>query len=564
MQKLLAMNWAELHEMWPSAEKKAEALLRIVETAADSISGEAGNISPYGKPCTKRQREWEAICESLKDTVWASQRLKDVAREVGLGWAHHLAGDKKLRELIDLDWMGVRRAVGQGRARERHFLRVLREVRRCAEREPATTDVAVGDDSIASQSENHLAVAWDKARSALLSRSCADLPLCEFAQRVGVAWDYQCGGNAVRGFLEKSWHQLDAIPGFGEEGTEALLKIVCVAAEAPVKLEASYLGPVLGGADNNRLIRVAMSQLGIEPSASVDLLLLSNRAKTLIQHEGVRNLGELLDFLDASHPSALRERKGIGEGTVGEFFDLLDAIRVCRADRVREYIPLRVSGCGLSFSSAAARVLSAESAENRDALFCHYGEGKTSRTAAQLSGRTTGCVNQLAFWFRKRIDGLLSHFPREKHSFWEAWERCETMEDLLEERELDSRSKRTVAGVLGRLFADSDEGKAILQYRCQLFDSWWEDLCASPEFWGQGLSVTSLLRTKGKPYLMRPFLDYLEKMPGVEVSRTTGKASAVPHHGLKQKHILRLLAAGVITTEEASQLLDEVDTRNES
>ena len=268
---------------------------------------------------------------------------------------------------------------------------------------------------------------------------------------------------------------------------------------------------------------LALTKLGIEPTTPVELVALSERARSLLRRKQIDSVGRLLEFLDQEGPSRLREYKGVGESTASELVGLLKAIQTGCPDLVRKYLPIRKSGAGLSLSTAAGRLLDELAKEDREALFIHFGQGETLRATGKQSGRTGGRVSQVTSGLLKGLDEVLVHFPDEKQSLWEAWERCEPLQGLLDE-DLDEAAKQTVAGAIGRLFESSAEGRAIRQHRKELFSRWWKDVRAAPEFYLGGIRVPQFVRGKGEPYLLMSFLEYLEARSGVAVSRSSGKA----------------------------------------
>jgi len=372
-------------------------------------------------------------------------------------------------------------------------------------------------------SEAELAEAWDEVRRRVLESSLTDLSLRKWAEQIGQSWHYAHGDDELRTLLCLSWSEISELPGFGHLEKGLLLDYVSAAAVALWKTGSKKGVRPAPATKSTSAASTALANLGIEPTVPVELLAISGRARTLLQREDLKDIGHLLDFLAQHYLPSLRKWKGIGSKTARELIGFLVAVSSGRGDLVRQYLPLRASGSGLCFSPLAARFLADETPEDREALSRRLQCGDTLREAAQYSGRTRARIGQIVGKFLKSIDMALSYFPDEKQRFWEAWQRCEPLEDMLGE-ELDGPGKKIIAAALGQLFASSQEGHSILSHRRDLFASWLEEVLQIPEFHQDGIRVARFVRDKGEPQLLMPLLDYLEKERGVTVFRTSGKA----------------------------------------
>jgi hypothetical protein len=219
----------------------------------------------------------------------------------------------------------------------------------------------------------------------------------------------------------------------------------------------------------NTSISDGLAALGIPQETPIDLLVLSSRARKLLWREGKRTVGALLEYLAATDVETLRRREGVGRHTVSELYGLLAAIVAIRADRVRTFLPLKANGCGLCFSSFAKHLLAQEDPQHWDALFAYFVENVTLQVAAQGISRTSERMRQLVSAFMRKVDSCLSYFPDKRHTLWDAWQRCESL-DLYLEDDLNGAEKLVVAGALDRVFAGSLEGKAIIMHRRRIFE----------------------------------------------------------------------------------------------
>lgn len=374
-------------------------------------------------------------------------------------------------------------------------------------------------------SDAEAARAWDQARERVSATTLADLTLRELAVKIGTSWRYVYGDESLRNILPLSWDELRRLHGLGRLKRALLLDYVREAAnglDGPI-VQRKETAPVYS--EMNLDIPTALAGLGIVHATPLELMTLTARARNFLQRNGLRNLGEILAFLEDTSLPNLQGREGVGNKTARELQGILFAVTSGRADLVRQYLPLRMSGCGLCFSAAAATRLRAETPEDREAIAHRLEHGDTLKEAAEHIGRTRARVGQIVGNFLEAINTVLTHFPEEKHAFWEAWQRCEPLEELLG-GELDGEGRRTVAAVLSRIFASSPEGRAITVHRQSLFDQWWEDVRLNPDFYLGGLRVGRFVRDMGDPRLLVPFLNYLENSKRADVCRTSGTAAS--------------------------------------
>jgi len=397
---------------------------------------------------------------------------------------------------------------------------------------------------IEEHSDEVAARAWDHARGLALATSLADLTLRELAEKIGNTWRYVHADQGMRKILPLSWDELRSLHGLGRLKRALLLEYVTEAANGLTGTVLQGGGEAQVRAAMNLDIPTALAGLGVAHATPLELMTLSARARNFLQREGLRNLGEILDFLEDTNLPSLQGREGVGNKTARELLGILFAVTSGRADLVRQYLPLRMSGCGLCFSAAAATILRAETPEDREALAHRLEHGDTLKEAAEHSGRTRARVGQIVGHFLEAINTVLTHFPEEKHAFWEAWQRCEPLEDLLG-GELDGEGRRTVAAVLSRIFASSPEGRAIIEHRQNIFDQWWEDVRRNPDFYLGGLRIGRFVREMGDPRLLVPFLDYLEESKRADICRTSGTAVS------KRRPLKRVVKAVVDASDRA-------------
>jgi hypothetical protein len=116
----------------------------------------------------------------------------------------------------------------------------------------------------------------------------------------------------------------------------------------------------------------------------------------------------------------------------------------------------------------------------------------------------------------------VNFFPEEKIIYWEVWQRCEPLDDLFG-KDLDGDSRRILAAAISKIFESSFEGRAIISFRMTSFLAWWDEVKLRSDYYLSGLRAAQFVREKGEPQLLMPFLDFLEKKPGIEVVRTSGK-----------------------------------------
>jgi len=366
------------------------------------------------------------------------------------------------------------------------------------------------------------AAKWDAMRQSLAGATVVELTLRDCAVAVGLRWPYLCGDKPMKFFLAMDWISLKNLRGFGRHKTSELLQIV----RKLTREDSGELSEQTPAVEEDRpeiSLSKGLAEFGIAPETPTDLLFLSSRARKLLLRAGKLTVGTLLEYLAATDAKTLRLREGVGRHTVSELYGLLTAVTGIRADRVRIFLPLRANGYGLCFSSFVKHLLAQEDPRYWDAFYAYFVEKTTLRVAAQRISRTRQRIRQLVSAFMRKIDRSLGYFPDERYTFWDAWQRCESL-DLYFEDDLSGAAKSVVAGALDRVFASSLEGKAILKHRRRIFDVWWKEVRDLPAFYFGGLSVAKFVRDKGEPQFLQSFLGYLKRKPGVEVSKTMGKA----------------------------------------
>lgn len=530
---------------------------------------------------------WDAARSKLESVIDANLSLRELAAAVGRPWRYR-SRDRKVRDLLTMSWQELKEMWFVSERKPTALLEIIEaaitrgvvRVQPARKDKPRPPTQSSKSDTPAVLPDPQISDAWDQARTVLLSRSCVDLSLRDFANKAGFQWNYVRGEVSIRELLEKNWRSLLSMRGLGRKKSLKLLEIADAAAKSMEEVGSNGPAATFLPRNENPPIRATLTDLNVESHTPVKILFLSARAKALLRSKNLTDLGQLLDFLESTDPEQLCQQQGVGVATVRELFGLLNAFQEQQVHKLREMLPMKATGSGLCFAAAAARIIERQSQRNKDALFCYLGEGKKLREASQLSGRSMTYISLVASSFKQCLDESLTYFTAEKHKLWECWERCEQMDYILG-GELDVAGKSIVTGALQSLFAASDEGKAILDHRMQLFADWWEDLGQSQEFYADGLRVASLLRQNGHPYLLMPFLDYLERCHNVDVNRTTGKVKSrtgsnpsgslgcstmnrsptsiavdVGRQHVNKDEILAKLAAGDLSTEEASKLLD--------
>ncbi len=463
---------------------------------------------------------WDTMRKRLKTSPHACESLESISARVGLEWVYS-GGGRAYSDVLALRWRDLSGVLGYGKTKRHHILQLTERVFR------QEFGVSVAREDVASESANHRLGEdrerdWDEARHRLAGRAMAEMSLCKCASELGTRWPYLRGDEPLNTFLALDWKALRALRGFGRRKTDTLLGIVLALTEANT-LKVRAPAPVQQTARAGINVAEGLAALGIPFEMPCELLCVSGRVRNLLRHDGRRTLGALLEYLAATDAEHLMCRNGVGRGTVSELYGLLTAVTSTRTDLARGLLPLRATGSGLCFSAFAKHLMNQQEPHQRAALFAYFAERDTLRIAGQRVGRTAGRVGQLVSAFMRRIDRGLVYFPEEKHNLWKAWQRCEGL-DLLLEDDLDTGEKLVVAGALDRVFSGSPEGKAILAHREDIFDSWWDDVRDRDEFYFGGLRAARFVRDRGEPQLLQSFLDYLEGKPGVEVSRTTGKA----------------------------------------
>ena len=465
--------------------------------------------------------QWDAMRERLQALPLVQHSLKEVARSAGVRW-RHAGGRRVYADLLTHKWQDIPKVLGRGEKKQRLLLIITMKLF-CDEFDTSVPRGHTSGKSDARTGSNEgNGGAWEQVRRNLAEAAVAEMSLCDCALLVGRRWAYMRGDDPLKTFLEYNWDGLQELSGFGRRKTAELLDI----ARRVASMEPAYLSEqnhALTEEQPGTDIAGCLANLGIQPESPTELIFLSGRARSLLQSEGVCTVGDVLDFLNGTTAEQLRRRRGVGRQTVSELYAFLSAVVSERADLVRDFLPLSASGSGLCFSAFVKLILKDIPPESQRALYAYFAEKDTLRGVGRRIGITGSRVGQIVSAFMHRVDCGLAHFPKEKYSLWDAWQKREDLE-LYFEDDLNRSEKIVLAGALEKAFADSAEGQAIIAYWTSIFDEWWGYVCEREELYYGGLRVARFVRDQGKPQLLQSFLGYLERKPGIEVDRTSGKA----------------------------------------
>ncbi|MCC6699792.1 MAG: hypothetical protein IT365_29485 [Candidatus Hydrogenedentes bacterium] len=196
----------------------------------------------------------------------------------------------------------------------------------------------------------------------------------------------------------------------------------------------------------------ALNILKIPRTMPVELLRLPGRARRFLEVEGLTQFGPLLDYLTKVTMEDLLSHEYIGLRTAIHLLNILQAIHEGVPDRIRDYLPLSQSGCGISFSASAALFLNAASAEDRNALHQHLCCHASLRRAAVPSGRSRSRIGQVVIQFVEAMERNLGHFSDERTRLQAEWNAGRPLQAALGD-ELSAAQKDIVAGALARLLS---------------------------------------------------------------------------------------------------------------
>ncbi len=262
---------------------------------------------------------------------------------------------------------------------------------------------------------------WQGIRSKFFTSPMAELDLATLADNAGEIWEGDGSELTAEDFLNYDYLELAAHPALGDQ--ERADKLVSILKET-LAFDDPFSALIMeeSPAEVRDSVTGRAERLGLPLDFPLSLSNLSENTRSICASEGIRTLGDFLEFSSRMARSVV-----IGE----DFRALLNAINTGDEQVVSRYLPFRPGQKGLHLPEALGMIADRIGKESFLALVRHYGgslNNRESQIADQVSEADLQPVQQT---IQNHLGKIIAYFPSQKVALDEAAESQDSLQDYL-------------------------------------------------------------------------------------------------------------------------------------
>lgn len=249
-----------------------------------------------------------------------------------------------------------------------------------------------------------LSAKWNELRHQVGLSSFAGVKIRILAQNVGMKWAWKSLDAAPEAYLDYSFEQLQALPGFA--GNPARVRGFIAILERTLEFEMPFRDMITSGGrkDSEEVLRL-LAPLDLPPEWPVHLIPLQESERKLYQSDGVETLQDLILFLRKLAQSVVLN---------GAFRRLLNSLVERDEGGLAEFLPIRPGSKGLHLAQAIGLMAGMLSEEEKAVAIRHSGLGPSAEEAAILRKLSPGTQKDVATEVQRRLEEVLARFPDER------------------------------------------------------------------------------------------------------------------------------------------------------
>ncbi len=156
------------------------------------------------------------------------------------------------------------------------------------------------------------------------------------------------------------------------------------------------------------------------------------------------------------------------------------------------FLPIALSGNGLSLGSALTLISAAPSLSERSLLDRRLVQRMTLETSAEESGLTRERVRQVEAKFLNEVSEMLEYFNADRARLLDAWISSGNWSQELQLLGL-KENEEFIAAALEAVFKDTPQAVARTLGEESRLEDWHEELLAHPELWFGGVKLSEFL-----------------------------------------------------------------------
>jgi hypothetical protein len=212
---------------------------------------------------------------------------------------------------------------------------------------------------------------------------------------------------------------------------------------------------------------VSLQPFGLPESFPVRALFLSERSLHYCDSAGLLTVADLAEAASAADWSdRARFFRNMGKKSIDEIRSFVSALLNHDLPAIREILPIRVAGSGIDYGAAAVREARNHTPIGLEGIMQRVVHGQTLEAVARQCGVTRERIRQVESLVVERIERLLWAMPEDRAVLWKEWSATGCLASIASDQA--AVADRLGACVIERIFAESDEGKALIAERDRL------------------------------------------------------------------------------------------------
>lgn len=359
---------------------------------------------------------------------------------------------------------------------------------------------------------------WDRIVGHVQAMNWSNIGIGTLASRFGMEWYRAREDEPLADFLGFNGVTLLARHGLGLRKIERLCEIVERALDAA--LDENFGDPVSTAADNDP--HETLVAWCIPPEFPCRLARLPVRLANFCNKQGLAGIGELLSAWEKLGLEGFKAQRNLGSMSVRRMKIFVESLRKRDFKKVSSFLPLDLSGSGLSLGRALVLIALEPSELDKSLLHRRLVLRMTLGTSAEASGLTRERVRQVEANFLLEISEVLKYFSEDFTRLLDAWIGVSDWSRQLELLGLQG-NEAFIAAALEAVFKETPQAVARALGEESSLENWHEELVSHPELWFGGVKLSEFLSDQVSAAHRQVFCEYVSESFSLRIDHSDGR-----------------------------------------
>jgi len=396
---------------------------------------------------------------------------------------------------------------------------------------------------------------WLSITQFLRSAGVQNQRFCDFEKFVPIDWATSRLGDPLGDYINTTWEGISSARGVGKKKLDQLFQ--------NLRAIACYLGWQVEGKLPDRALDEAMEPeiiltelLGLPANFPVYASFFSERVREFCSNANLATIADLVRFTrEPDWQVRATAYPNVGNRSRDEIASFAWAFDRQKKQKLQEYLPIRLEGAGIDLGLIALRVANQHESIGLDGLLRRLVHGETLEAVAHAKRLTRERVRQIEAALESRIEEAFTADPPLRQELWDGW--LSTGEVASVDSEQGTDAERLAVAMVKKIFAGSDEGKAVLADREARCRATFELLRDEPSFYSGELVLAAYLQARPELASIRHLLEWNRDIGAFLYDEETSRVRAARP---RTKHVVAaLLKSGDVTAAEVLAFLRKLN-----